>query len=287
MKRTYTIAVLLLLLSGLQKTGHSQDRSFTYTYESGVLAKGNFELEAYTSLRSGRHNFYRALDQRLEFEIGLAKNLQTAFYLNFGNKAYYGTQNVLIESGGVFVPSMDTSILEEVSLGFSNEWKWKLSDPVANTIGSALYFELGLSPREIETEVKLILDKSLGRSLHAVNLTLEPGWEVETEAGKTVSEFGMDIKINYALSYTLRDHWSLHMEVMNVNRYTKPEDKLKLSTSTLFGGPGFSYHEDRFWLNFTCLPQIAAIKHENASENGLNLNNHEKFQTRLIFSYAF
>ena len=64
----------------------AQDRLFTYTYQSTVLNKGQRELEVWNTLRTGRQDYYARFDNRTEFEIGLGKNLQTAFYLNLTAK---------------------------------------------------------------------------------------------------------------------------------------------------------------------------------------------------------
>ncbi len=71
----------------------AQDRVFTYTYQSPVLNKGQKEIEVWTTLRGGRNDYFRGIDHRLEFEIGLGKRLQTAFYLNYGYSRGIETQN--------------------------------------------------------------------------------------------------------------------------------------------------------------------------------------------------
>jgi hypothetical protein len=63
----------------------ANERHFGYVYETGVLAPGAKELETSTTLRTGREDYYSALDHRLEFEVGVADKLMTAFYLNWSN----------------------------------------------------------------------------------------------------------------------------------------------------------------------------------------------------------
>ena len=134
----------------------AQDRYFARTYTSHVLPKGAIDLEFWHTSRIGRQNqFYHAQDQRMEVEFGLGGNILTAFYFNhFQNRVSTGNNG--------------TSISHQI--GFSNEWKFKLSDPSANKIGSALYFEAGLKGGdEVELETKIILDKYVGKSLFAFN----------------------------------------------------------------------------------------------------------------------
>ena len=132
-----------------------QDRLFTYTYQSSVLGKGQREIEVWNTVHWGREDFYRAFKHRIEFELGLGSRLQTAFYLNLKSTAMQ-----IKEINNSFITS-------ETDFSFSNEWKYKLSDPVANKIGSALYGELTVSKDEIEIEAKIILDKKSGRFTQA------------------------------------------------------------------------------------------------------------------------
>src|ERR1700694_3079125 len=105
----------------------SQDRYFARTYNSTVLPKGNIDLEFWHTSRLGhKGEYFHAQDQRLELEFGLGKKVQTAFYFN-------RFQNTSIDSLG-----KNTTTTE---IGFSNEWKWKMSDPIENRVGSALYGE--------------------------------------------------------------------------------------------------------------------------------------------------
>jgi hypothetical protein len=77
--RTFMLTGLFLLLT---ISLLAQDRLFTYTYQSTLLNNGQRELEVWNTLRAGRQDYYARIDNRTEFEIGLGKNLQTAFYLN-------------------------------------------------------------------------------------------------------------------------------------------------------------------------------------------------------------
>src|ERR1041385_3236350 len=60
------------------------ERRFTYTYESATLGSGEREIEPWTTLRLGRHAYYRAIDNRVEIEFGLSDRLMTSWYLNLG-----------------------------------------------------------------------------------------------------------------------------------------------------------------------------------------------------------
>src|SRR5258706_8918421 len=77
----------ILLLFAFTDITIPGDRNFTYTYQTSVLAKGHKEIEIWTTERGGRDlPFYSAIDNRMEFEVGLTNKLQSAFYLNFANE---------------------------------------------------------------------------------------------------------------------------------------------------------------------------------------------------------
>ncbi|HEX6764409.1 MAG TPA: hypothetical protein VF103_03005, partial [Polyangiaceae bacterium] len=59
------------------------ERHFAFTYETGVLGPGEAEIEPWTTFRVGREHYYSRIDNRLEFEFGVVKNLQTSLYWNF------------------------------------------------------------------------------------------------------------------------------------------------------------------------------------------------------------
>src|SRR5665647_1980133 len=105
--------LLLIAIVGFVKV-NAQDRVFNYTYQSGVLNKGQKEIEIWSTLASGRADFYRSINHRMEYEVGLGGKLQTSFYLNYG----YGKS--VIEENGIQRLKNDTKY------SFSNEWKLKL-----------------------------------------------------------------------------------------------------------------------------------------------------------------
>jgi hypothetical protein len=268
-KKTIAGACLALICLSFANTGEAQDRLFTYTYQSTVLNNGQKELEIWNTLRAGRDNFYARLDTRAEFEIGLFKNLQTAFYLNFTSK----TQAV--------GPDSAMTLETENELGFSNEWKYKLLDPVADPFGLALYAEVGIASNEYELEGKLIVDKRLGDFTLAANgvyeLELKPRISGDDTRWEKESKAELDLAVAYSFSH--RFHLAIESAWKNVF-----EDGT-LQHSAIYAGPGFSYSYDSFWLNFTVLPQIASL--EGATNSTLNLNEYEKIQFRLLFSYVF
>lgn len=248
----------------------AQDRIFTYTYQSNVLNKGQKEIEVWSTLGTNRQDYYRGLNHRLEFELGLGGKLQTAFYLNYGY------------SSGITKNGSTAFLSSKNSYSFANEWKLKLTDPVADKLGSAVYFEYVLAPGETELEGKLILDKQTGKFTHAFNLVGELEFEKEFKAEgtelKPEVEKEFNLEWNYGLSLRLSNRWFAGVEVMNKNVFEESE----LEKSLLYAGPGVSYSGDGFWINFTLMPQLSNLK-----GGGRSITGDDGLQTRLIFSYVF
>ena len=269
MKKGSKKIVLLVGLLAVVITTYAQDRLFTYTYQSGVLNKGQREIEVWNTFRTGKADYFSALDNRTEFEIGLGKNLQTAFYLNLSS----ATNTVSL----LGIKSLETQ--NEIS--FSNEWKYKLLDPVANPFGLALYGEYGISGKEYELEGKVIVDKKMGPVTVAANAV----YELELEPGYKSNEFELEAEehkadLNISAAYALNPRFNLTIE--SAFRNVIVEEKLE--HSALYAGLGVSYSKDKFLLNFTVMPQLTSFK--GATYSTLNLNEFEKTQCRLLFSYA-
>ena len=260
------IVILLAILN--LNTVYGQDRLFTYTYQSNVLSKGQKELEIWNTLRSGRNDYYSRFDNREEFEIGLGSRLQTAFYLNLTSI----TSSTDINS----IKSLET----EHEISFSNEWKLKLMDPVADPLGLALYFEYGIGSSEYEVEGKLIIDKRIS------NLTIAANAVYELEYAPFVKDDHTDWGKENPADFDLAFAWSVTSKfaVTLENTFKNVFADGELEHSALYTGPGFSWVQNNFWMNFTILPQVASFKGQTGSS--LNLNEFEKVQFRLIFSYV-
>jgi len=268
-KKVFKVSTLMLFFIINYVGVNAQDRLFTYTYQSSVLGKGQRELEIWNTLRTGRSDYYSRLDNRSEFEIGLGKNLQTAFYLNLTTK----TSTLGIDSAKF----SET----ENEISFSNEWKLKLMDPVAHPFGLALYAEYGIGSKEYELEGKLIIDKKLNNFTIAANAIYELEIKSELENNETAWEKETKADFNLAFAYSFSPKFHLSIE----NAYRNVFEEGELMHSALYSGPGFSYVQDNFWINFTALPQVKSFKGETNSS--LNLNEYEKIQFRLLFSYVF
>lgn len=263
--------LLVLFELIINRESRAQDRMFNYVYQSLVLNKGQKELEIWTTGRFGREDYSRRLDARAEFEIGLGKRLQTAFYLNYSSMAV-----------GYMVADTLAAMEKEGEFSFSNEWKYKFSDPVANYIGSALYGEVTVSATELELEAKVILDKRIGRVTQALNLAFEPEWAWEPKGKKIKAGTEYKFELSYGAGVNLGRGFSLGAEVLNPNVYTAGDG---WAQSALYAGPTLSYFSDNFWINVTFMPQVAGFRGITSGQ-GLNLGEYERYQARVLFSYS-
>jgi len=251
------------LVSGI---GLANERHFTYTYETATLPKGEVEFEPWTTIKYGRNDYYAKFEQQIEFEYGITDNLQMAWYIVYAGYAQEKTND-----------DGDQYLKKGWKMpGIKSEWKYKLSDPVADSIGSALYFELVGKPHEFEVETKILLDKKMGSWLVAFNAVVEAEWEKEEnlEIGKK-----LQLEADLGIAYQPFPGFSIGVEVRNVNVLADMKDFEK---SILYAGPVVSYATDKWWVATTIMPQVYAIK--GASDNNfLDLEDHERVEMRVLF----
>jgi hypothetical protein len=249
------VAILLLALT-VPVGAQANERLFTYTYETGVLPKGGIELEPWVTTRIGRSTFFFRMDHRLELEWGLGRGVMTALYLNHRVEAKADG------AGGL----TQTSKFR----GFSHEVKFQLSNPVADAIGSALYFEYGVQPHEVELEAKTLLDKALGRTLLAFNLVGEMELKFVPESRPNIESKFIAL---LGASFELGRGVQLGLEVRNLNVWEGNELELAL----LSAGPALSVASENAWFAITALPQI----YDFASSSH-NIEDYEYIEARML-----
>jgi hypothetical protein len=246
---------LLSLLLGLPAL--AGERTLTWTYDSGVLPPGSKELEPWSTARFGRPSGFTAFDNRVELELGVVPAVQTSLYLNFSTA----------REGGVDV--------QEWSL--SNEWKWKLLDPVADAFGFALYGEATLGVKEEELEAKLIFDKRIGKLLLALNLVGALNWEADAGHWTHGQEFEASAGVEYAVGAGF--HLGVESRV-NCLWQSGPG----FLGGAVFVGPVLSFVQPTWWLALSFLPQAAGFGGSSA-QTGLELTQYERFNVRLLAGF--
>lgn len=278
-KRTTVLKSLLLvlLLAASTQPASANWRRFSYIYESAVMPKDAREIELWNTLRINKKNFYRRLDQRIEYEWGLGGGVQTALYLNHTSKASQSSSGIETEN----------------ELSFSNEWKFKLMDAYADPIGLGLYAEWGAAPAELELEGKLLIDKALSQDLFlAANAIYEMEFKSEFEDGEVGSEEEKKLEFVLGLSYDLGEgfavglegrHHSVMFDVTELSGNDPNPIERSATFSAIFAGPTLSYHGSNWWIVATFLPQISGTADESSDK--YDLVEHQKAEARLLFSF--
>jgi hypothetical protein len=247
------------------------NRAFVYAHESRVLAPGESELEPWTTFRAGRTRYYSAIDGRLELEHGLAPGLQLALFWNFSTQ----TQDVIQDS----LTRELARVTDSEFAGASAALKYQVSDGTADALGSALYLETTLGPRESELEGKLIVDRSIGKWLLAANLKAELELEPTRDADGSELETSFVLEPILAAAYALPRGVSVGVE-LRAPLGLAGEAKSR----TLFGGPVARFADRGFWAALGVQPQLAAFAGRSA-DSRLDLSHHERLEVRLLAGF--
>ncbi len=268
MQCSVRVSLILLFIFSFPLLVRANDRRFSYVYETSVLSPGLREIETWNTYRTGRNYYFRQIDQRVEYEFGVSKNLMSALYLNYSSAVQ--------DSNGV---SAGGTLASTFSLGFSNEWKYKMFDRVADPLGLGFYGEFTVNPEDVELEGKILIDKEMGNFLFAFNGVVERGWETEFENGETNTKLDLTAEFDLGFSYAFDHNFSAGIEFQNINEF----DGGELEHSPIFGGPVFSYSTEGWWVTATVLPQIASFA--GATNGRLVLEDNEKIEARLLLSF--
>jgi len=259
------LGLTALLACAGAATVQADDRKFTYSYEAKTLPPGTWEFEQWATLQTGKDaGTWNTWLFREEIEYGISDRLNASIYLNSEYQANSG------------VPGFD----DEHRFGFksmSTEWKYKLSDPSTDAIGSLLYGELGFSNDEYEIEAKLVLSKEIGRFTFAYNFIYEAELEQALDE-QPVWRWEHIISNTLGASYSVTERFSVGVEALDVFRNAPVEDH---KTHAYYAGPNVHVSSGAWWATFTVLKQI--------SFNGLELTDGDntKWQFRLIFGVNF
>jgi hypothetical protein len=263
-KRWCALGVLAAVLAAPAARARADERVFTYSYEPKVLPKDALEFEQWATLRAGKEDgVFSRWDLRTEFEYGLLDQLTTALYLNFES---------------LHIDRDEEQVDEFEFKGLSSEWKWKFLDPTADPIGVLGYFEATTNFEDVELEEKLVLGKNFDRVVLAFNAICEQEWEFENE--ETETELAVEFTAGVAFRFT--DRFAVGVEAREVNVFPDMEN---LEHAAVFLGPTLHYNTNRWWATLTFLPQVAGLRGD--TEDGLNLDEFERMEVRLIFGIHF
>jgi hypothetical protein len=222
----------------------ADERMFTYSYEAKTLPKGSWEFEQWATLQEGKDGGkWSTLLLREEIEYGVTDRLNGSVYLNSAYQANHA------------VPGFD----DEHSFGFdsmSTEWKYKLTEPSLDPVGSLLYGEIKFSNDEYEIETKLVLSKEAGPFTFAYNFvweavlaraedpTVSPQWRWEHEISNT-----------FGISYSLTRSVAAGVEAYDISRFDR--SLAGAHTHAYYAGPNLHYSGGTWWATVTYLRQVS------------------------------
>lgn len=265
-----TLILAAASLAVLAADAQANERHFTYTYETATLPAGATELEIWNTARVGRDKYFSRLEHRLEFEWGVTDRLQSAIY--------YNTKGAISRKAG----SLEKSFYYP---SLSWEWKYKLSDPVADSIGSALYAEVGYNPHEYELELKLLLDKKIGSTLLATNLVFEQEYKYNmAEEAETETVLELDLGVAWFLSPSV---------TLGIEARVHGAKEEEFEAFAVYAGPVLSWVSNETWVAFTIMGQLGAVHVGDVAEGEEDpgfepdLSGHEKVNARLLLGFHF
>lgn len=266
MKLLITLSAALLVVSAGAGTAAATERHFGFNYESGTLTPGRSELTPWSTVRAGRADYYSSIEARLGFQVGLFKNFQGALFWNLSSV----TEDVRLP-GAALKSRLSASDFQSLTV----QLKYKLSDPVADALGSALLVDGFAGPLAVGFEGRLILDEQIGSWLLAANLVGGASEQLELNS-RALATFGATLGLGYFVTPNL----VTGLEVRNENRFSGEIDH-----SVLYVGPSVAYVSARYWLVFAAEPQVLAWKGVSPRHR-LDLDRNEYVQTRLLLGFA-
>jgi hypothetical protein len=243
-RRVRALSLLAAVVVVAATQARADERYFTYSYEPKVLPAGATELEQWATMRNGRDNgLYTRWDIRTEFETGLTDRLTTAVYMN--------AKNVFQKRLNADGTMTDSNVMS--FKGFSSEWKYKLSDPTADTLGVLLYQEFGVDRREWESETKLVLGRNFGDLIVAVNsiFEVEGKGTVSDITGEVGSEYKQELEQTLGVAYRAGSN-AFGLEA---SLRTEREDG-EFSDAAVYVGPTLHASRESWWATFTILAQV-------------------------------
>jgi len=85
-----------------------------------------------------------------------------------------------------------------------------------------------------------------------------------------------------AAAYEIKPGLTTGLEFRNHSAWEKENEAFDLDHSALFLGPTIAYASKAWWVAFSVIPQIPALKSQG--DSNLALQSQERLLTRLLFS---
>jgi hypothetical protein len=262
---------LIALLSafgalGTPHAANAAERRFGFSHESTVQSASTAELEPATDVGAGRTLYYSRMNARLGAAFGLAKNLEGAFFWDMSAV----TEDY--QAPGATQPARLSTTDFRSTTG---QLKYKLSDAVADALGSAVLVAASYGPFVAGVEGRLVLDKQFGSLLLAANL-----FGGDTGRLDRRSTFEGELGASVAAGYFLTPSLVPALEVRSETAFDS-----NIDSSLLYFGPSLALLRGKYWATLAVEPQITAFKGHTPG-HALDLTRSERVQARLSFGFA-
>lgn len=234
------------------------ERRFTYVYEATTAPEGEIEIENWVTWKTTPEDGKRGdeFDFRHEIEFGVTDRLQLGIYV----ADWKVLDSVASGEDGTQAIYQDSAI----------EAIYNLTNPVTDSIGSAIYGEVKLGDQTFELEGKVILQKNFGPIEVAYNATIEAEWEGD-RFGNFDERTGT-FEQTLGASYQFTPNFFLGAEFLHEIEFADWEEQ---GDSIVYLGPNASFRYNRFYLTSTALVQAT------------NVDGEPDFQLRTIVGFHF
>ncbi len=286
--RISVLAFLCLVLSLTNAT--AQDRYFGFASQSNVIPKNTRQVEVWYANKSGGNAYFNGNYARVGLKMGLGKNVLSEFFINVTNEAFVANEIPAEGKKRVF----DNKLTQIQDVSFTNELKIKLSDPVANPIGCAIYNDLTIGTRFLKFNPKLIFDKRAGQNFWTLNLSAEFDKKFGIDESAVVaagvaptvlktSEVPLEVSFSY-MNFAKSNKFGIGFELRNHNEITK---EAGWEHSALFIGPAFHFRDENWFFNLSALPQIGNLRKSWIAPDNHVWDEHQKFELRTVLGFIF
>jgi hypothetical protein len=283
--------LIVVFIMAIAFSAKAQDRFLAYTAQSNVLPKGTREIEIWYANKNGGYAFFNGNYMRTGFKMGFGKNFLAGYYLNYQSEAFIFSE---IDHGDHKTRLFDQNLTVENDISFSLYTKYKLLDPVANPVGLAIEAELQLGSNYINYIPKIILDKRFGQNYLALNVWAaihrERQIEKTTDAPSTKApqitnfvEPPIELDLAY-LRFTKNNNIGFGFEA---RAHAEKTDFAGWEHVALFAGPAFHVRGDKWFFNFSAMPQIANFHKSWLAPDNLVLDEHQRFELRTMLGFMF
>ena len=231
----------------------ADSRAFTFSYETTTMPAGHVEYEQWVTWKASKStdSDFDRIDFRHEVEFGITDNWQGAIYVS--DWRYEDGDSVADDGVTWWAVAFETI--------------YKLTDPIVDPLGTALYGELKIGDELIEFEGKLLLQKNLGAWIFVWNGVFVAEWE-----GGAYQEDKGKLEQTAGASYQFNPNWAAGGELIHEVEY---DDWSQWGDHVVYAGPNVSYRSRSWWVTVTPMFQLTDIAGE------------PDFLTRVIFGIVF